>query len=106
MAEKIMDDTCLVLYSFRGFILNEIFRRVEPKKRTMGEYLYEEINQKLGASVNIGVRAKELPKVTDLENWGVAYTVFQSLVPAYFGRKTETSFMDFAYTAKVCLYKI
>ena len=27
----------------RDWILNEIFRRVEPNKRTMGEYLEQEL---------------------------------------------------------------
>ncbi len=38
----------------RGWILNEIFRRVEPKGRTIGEYLRSEIAGPLDMNVHIG----------------------------------------------------
>ncbi len=37
----------------RGHILNEIFRRVEPQGRTIGEYLREEISKPLEADVYV-----------------------------------------------------
>jgi len=38
----------------RGWIANEIFRRADPQKRTMGEFLDLEIAKKLGADVFVG----------------------------------------------------
>lgn len=35
----------------RGAILNEVFRRTEPKKRTIGEFLEEEIADQHGIDV-------------------------------------------------------
>ena len=45
--------TCNRIYHAisRDWITNEIFRRVEPRNRTMGEYFQQEIEQKLGISV-------------------------------------------------------
>jgi CubicO group peptidase (beta-lactamase class C family) len=38
----------------RGWILNEIFRRVDPEGRTIGQYLREEISGPLKADAFIG----------------------------------------------------
>ena len=40
----------------RGWIANEVFRRVEPTGRTMGEFLREEISTPLNIDVFIGCR--------------------------------------------------
>jgi CubicO group peptidase (beta-lactamase class C family) len=42
----------------RGFILNEIVRRVDPKGRSIGEILDEEFNKKLGTEFYYGIRDK------------------------------------------------
>lgn len=42
-----------------GFYLNALVRRVDPKKRTIGEFVREEINKKLGTEVYIGVKPNE-----------------------------------------------
>ena len=55
-------DTCIWPEGFkrqyhsvtRDWITNEIFRRVEPKGRTMGEYLREEVNLKFGLDLVLG----------------------------------------------------
>ena len=44
----------------RGWIANEIFRRVDPKKRTIGEYLLEEVSGPLKADVHIGLTKDRL----------------------------------------------
>ena len=38
----------------RGMIANEIFRRLEPSGRTMGEYLREELHEKRGIDIHCG----------------------------------------------------
>ena len=37
----------------KDWILNEIFRRVEPQGRTMGEYFHQEIKDKYNLQINI-----------------------------------------------------
>ena len=39
----------------RGMIANEIFRRIEPEGRTMGEYMREEIHEKMGIDIHCGL---------------------------------------------------
>ena len=39
----------------RGFILQEVFRRVEPNKRTIGQFMKENVFSKLGVNVHIGL---------------------------------------------------
>ena len=50
----------------RGWIANEIFRRVDPQKRTMGEFLDQEIAKKLGVDVFIGCTKKNYFPVKDI----------------------------------------
>ena len=39
----------------RGWVANEIFRRVHPEKITIGEFFRIEIAEKIGADVHIGL---------------------------------------------------
>jgi CubicO group peptidase (beta-lactamase class C family) len=47
-----------------GFLLGEIVRRVTGK--TLGTFLREEVTGKLGADYNIGLRADEIARVSDM----------------------------------------
>ena len=40
----------------RGWIAGELFRRIEPDGRTMGQFLREEISQRFGVDVYIGIK--------------------------------------------------
>ena len=44
----------------RGWVVNEIFRRVDPNGRTIGEYLREQISEPLGVDIVVGVNDVEL----------------------------------------------
>ena len=46
----------------RGFILQEIFRRVEPDQKTIGQYLQEKVFQPLGVNIQIGVDEEDQKK--------------------------------------------
>jgi CubicO group peptidase (beta-lactamase class C family) len=46
----------------KDFITNEIFRRVEPSGRTMGEYWQQEIQKKLGVDVYLKMDEADLVK--------------------------------------------
>ena len=39
----------------RGFVLQEVFRRIEPKQRSIGQFLREEVFQPLDVDVFIGI---------------------------------------------------
>jgi len=65
----------------RGWIVNELFRRVDPAGRTIGEYLREEISGPLGADVIIGVRQEEMARIARVEALGIGYHLRQSMAP-------------------------
>ena len=50
----------------RGWIANELFRRVDPAGRTIGEFLREEIADGLGADVHVGVQEADLSRVASV----------------------------------------
>ncbi len=71
----------------RGWIVNELFRRVDPEGRTIGEYLREEISGPLDADVIVGVREDEMPRVAKVRVLGFGYHLLQTLVPRFLGRR-------------------
>lgn len=75
----------------RGWIANEVFRRVEPKGRTMGEFLREEISEPLGTDVYIGLKDEELARVNPVKMLGFGYQFGQGLIPNFAGRKMESN---------------
>ena len=73
----------------RGWIVNELFRRVDPAGRTMGEFLREDISQPLEADAIIGVKPEELPRVKKVAPLGFWFQLRQSLIPKFLKRKME-----------------
>ena len=55
----------------RDTILNEVFRRVEPSGRTMGEYLREEIMPNFGVEIFCGMTEQEMEKHCSVEYFGM-----------------------------------
>ena len=78
----------------RGWIANELFRRVDPAGRTIGEYLREEVSGPLGADAVIGVREPELERITKVTPLGLAFQFLQSLKPRFLGRKIVHNFFQ------------
>ena len=54
----------------RDWITNEIFRRVDPKKRTMGQYLREEFCPEYDLDIVCGANDEELAKIRDIRPMG------------------------------------
>jgi CubicO group peptidase (beta-lactamase class C family) len=73
----------------RGWIANEVFRRVEPSGRTMGQFLREEISTPLGLDVFIGLHDHELSRINEIALLGIGLQFVQSLRPRRMGRKIE-----------------
>ena len=71
----------------RGWIVNEVFRRVDPAGRTIGEFLREDLSGPLQADVHIGVTTENLPRITQVKTLGFGYQLLQSLKPRFLGRR-------------------
>jgi len=67
-----------------GFPLNELVRRVDPKKRTIGEIVREEINKPLGTEIFIGMKKGErenvLKRWTKYREGNIYYYLFRNLL--------------------------
>ena len=73
----------------RGWLLNEVFRRVDPQGRTMGEFLREDVSTPLGADVIIGLNQNELSRRSPVMAPGMGFLLADSLKPRSMGRKME-----------------
>jgi len=78
----------------RGWIANEVFRRVEPAGRTMGQFLREEISTPLDADVYIGLHDHEIPRISEVAMLGFGFQFMQSLRPRAMGRKIEPNLLQ------------
>jgi CubicO group peptidase (beta-lactamase class C family) len=80
----------------RGWIVNEVFRRVDPAGRTIGEFLREDISQPLKADVIIGVREQEMGRMAKVSPLGFGFQLLQSLKPQFLGRRVVHNFLQLA----------
>lgn len=80
----------------RGWVVNELFRRVDPQGRTLGEYLQEEIAEPLGADVNVGVSSEDLNRRAPVKGLNFGYYIKESFKPKLMGRKVTHSATDMA----------
>jgi CubicO group peptidase (beta-lactamase class C family) len=78
----------------RGWIVNEVFRRVDPAGRTIGEFLREEISRPLNADAVIGVKEHEMKRVSKVRALGFGYQLLQSLKPRFLGRRIVHNFFQ------------
>lgn len=85
----------------RGFILNEIFRRVDTKRRTMGEWIREDIALALKTDTYIGITEEEQSRSIDVTGGSMSYVFCQSVIPKYVGRKIEPNFKDLVTTSMI-----
>ena len=70
----------------RGWILNEIVRRIDPQGRTMDEILREEIKID---GIHITVNEEEKRKLVPQTSISIGYTLAQSVIPKCAGRRIE-----------------
>eukprot|EP01084_Bolivina_argentea_P192915 331081_1 len=75
----------------RGLILNELFRRTEPKHRSMNEYFKQEIAPILSENDNDfkvylkGKSMKDKSKVYHIENSNILWILYHIIAPFIFG---------------------
>ncbi len=73
----------------RGWIVNELFRRVDPAGRTIGEFLREEVSGPIDADVQIGVQEPDIGRISRVAPLGFVFQLLQSLKPKFLGRRIE-----------------
>ena len=64
----------------RGWIANEIFRRIEHGLRTMGEFLREQISEPLGIDVYFDIKSDEAGRVSRVQPRGLMSQLLDSFV--------------------------
>lgn len=72
----------------RGWILNEVFRRVDPASRTIGEFIHDDLRGPLGADVIMGVAEEELGRIAPVSALPAGLLLRETFKPAFMGRKT------------------
>ena len=77
----------------RGWITNEIIRRIDPKGRTMDEIFKEEVNID-GIHIKVDEKIKEI--LVPQTSITVAYTLIESMKPKWAGRRIEPSIVTIA----------
>jgi CubicO group peptidase (beta-lactamase class C family) len=83
----------------RGWIVNEVFRRVDPAGRTIGEFLQEDISGPLGIDVNVGVKKDDLGRVVHVSPLKFGFQLAEGFKPKFLGRRMEHNI--FQTTARV-----
>lgn len=73
----------------RGWIVNEVFRRVDPVGRTIGEFLREDLSGPLEADATVGVKEADLGRVSRVAPLGFLFQLLESLKPRFMGRRIE-----------------
>ncbi len=75
----------------RGLILNEIFRRVEPQGRTIGEFLRDEVCGPMNADVVIGTNKEDEEKLKKLTAPSMGTVACHSMIPKAVSHRIEVS---------------
>jgi CubicO group peptidase (beta-lactamase class C family) len=78
----------------RGWIVNELFRRVDPAGRTIGEYLRDELSIPLAADVAVGLDENQLQRVSKVTLLGFGTHILESLKPRWLGRRVLHNFLQ------------
>ena len=78
----------------RGWIANELFRRVDAQGRTIGEFLREDLSEPLDADAIIGVTEQDMQRVHPISPIGLGYHLKESMKPRLMGRKVKDNFFS------------
>ena len=73
----------------RGWIVNEIFRRVDPQQRTIGTFLEQNIQAPLSADIMVGVPSDALSRIAVLKPVGFKQHLQMSAHPFKSRRQTH-----------------
>lgn len=78
----------------RGWILNEIVRRVDPKGRTIGQILRDDLAAPLNADVFLGLTPEVLQRVTPVKQISNKLLLKKCCIPEPVERKVYPNFID------------
>jgi len=78
----------------RGWVANEVFRRVDPFGRTIGEFLCEDLCPRLEADVHVGLSDEQLTLRSPVIDLDVRAHLLQSLLPKVMGRKVKHNIFE------------
>ena len=76
----------------RGWIINEIIRRIDPKHRTMDEIFREEVNID---GIHITLEENETQKLVGLSQLGISSTLIESMKPKWAGRRFDPNIFTY-----------
>jgi len=79
---------------YRGWIANEVFRRVHPEGSTIGSFVREKISKEFGARVFVGVHDAEMSDYAPVAEVKASFLFGQSLRPKSLGRGVDFSFFE------------
>ena len=68
---------------------------MDPKKRTIGEYLREEIARPLETDTFLGATEAEILRRSPLAGWSKAKVIWNNIVPEVFGSKIEKNALGY-----------
>ena len=85
----------------RGWVANEVFRRLETQGRTIGEYLAEDVAKPLGADVFVGVPQDRLNDYAPVKNIGLGTVLMESMKTNTVGGAIDVGFFEFMTIMKV-----
>jgi CubicO group peptidase (beta-lactamase class C family) len=80
----------------RGWIANEIFRRVHPKGETIGEFLQKELQEPLNADVFVGINDAYVNNYAPVVDMKFSFVIGQSMIPHMFGRGVDVNIFELA----------
>ncbi|MDA0977005.1 MAG: serine hydrolase, partial [Proteobacteria bacterium] len=73
----------------RGWIANELFRRVDSRGRTIGQFLRDDLCGPLDADTYIGVPEQVLARIVPISPLGLRFHLKESLKPGFLGRRVK-----------------
>jgi len=85
----------------RGWIVNELFRRVDPAGRTIGEFLRQDISDPLQVDAIIGVKESELDRIVKVTPLGMLFQFLEGLKPKFWRRMEHNIFQLIARLARL-----
>ena len=78
----------------RGWIANEIFRRIHPEGTTIGEFLQQEINGPLNADAFVGINDAHVDNYAPVVDMKMSFVIGQSMIPNIFGRGVDCNIFE------------
>jgi len=85
----------------RGWIINELFRRVDPTGRTIGEFLRQDISEPLQVDAIIGVKESELARIVKVTPLSMLFQFIEGLNPKFCRRMEHNIFQLIAKFARL-----